>query len=88
MDVKIVAGQINRENTPVRYWKSENVPLQIGGYAIVENANGYDLIKVVGYVYTTLDKVKLFSNTRYENMKNVVMAFGKEVIEREGKENG
>ena len=41
----------------------------VGDYAIVENTNGYDLIKVVGVVVTKEDLVDKFSKTKYERMK-------------------
>ncbi len=63
----IVAGVINATGKML-YWKS-NDGLSVGDYAIVENANGYDLIKVVGIVITEKNLVKNFSKTSYEYMK-------------------
>ena len=63
----IVAGEINASGQML-YWKSKD-GLNVGDYAIVENKNGYDLIKVVGVVITREDLVDKFSKTKYERMK-------------------
>lgn len=76
----LIAGTINATGKTL-YWKSE-VETSIGDYAVVENMNGYDLIKVVGIVTTTKSNVSKFSNTKYGNMKRVVQGIKKELIEK------
>ena len=53
----------------------------IGDYAIVENMNGYDLVKVIGIVKTTKKDTGKFSNTKYENMKNAILGINANIIE-------
>ena len=54
----LIAGVINSTNT-VYFWLSKNIEnIKIGDYAIVENLNSYDLVKVAGIVYTDEDNVK------------------------------
>lgn len=73
-EISLVAGIINATGK-VLYWRDENYIL-VGSYAIVENMNGYDLIKVIGRIKTTKANASKFSNTKYENMKKTI----KEVI--------
>lgn len=76
--VILVAGTINATGKML-YWKNV-FPVNIGNYAIVENMNGYDLIKVVGLVTTKESTVGKFSNTKYENMKKVVGIISADII--------
>jgi len=69
-EVTLVAGVINATGKML-YWKCD-FEINIGDYAIVQNMNGHDLIKVVGLVKTTKNTVGRFSNTNYENMKEVI----------------
>ena len=80
-EVMLIAGRKNGDNT-ILYWKS-NIErnFKIGDYAIVENMNGFDLIKIEGLVMTFRAKATLFTKTKYENMKNII-----EIIPREGLE--
>lgn len=76
----LIAGVINATNRML-YWKNkDNLSITIGDYAVVENMNGYDLVKVIGIVYTRESQASKFSNTRYENMKSVVKVIKKELI--------
>lgn len=68
--VYLVAGTINATQKTL-YWKDEKY-MRIGNYAIVENINGFDLVKIVGRVETTRANVSKFSNTKYENMKKTI----------------
>lgn len=76
----LIAGFINATGTTL-YWKSDD-EISIGDYAIVENKQGYDLVKVTGILYTTKENVIKFSNTKYENMKRVIQGIKKELIEK------
>ena len=78
--VTLIAGTINATGKTL-YWKSDR-EVSIGDYAVVENMSGYDLIKVVGIVMTTKSNASKFSNTKYENMKNVIQVMQKELIEK------
>lgn len=66
-NVLLTAGIINATGKML-YWKDE-IGVKIGDYAIVESANGFDLIKVVGIIETKRYMAGRFSNTKYENMK-------------------
>ena len=79
-EVYLIAGVINATGKML-FWKDDN-EIQIGDYAIVENMNGYDLVKVIGRVFITEKEVSKFSNTRYENMKRTIYPISKEDIER------
>lgn len=79
-NVILIAGTINATGKTL-YWKSDR-EISIGDYAIVENMNGYDLIKVAGIVTTTKANASKFSNTKYGNMKNVIQGIQKELIEK------
>lgn len=78
--VTLVTGVINATETTL-CWKSDS-EISIGDYAIVENKQGYDLVKVTGILYTTRENAIKFSNTKYENMKKVIQGIGKELIEK------
>lgn len=68
--VYLVAGVINATGKTF-YWKDEKY-INIGNYAIVENMNGFDLVKIIGRVETTKANASKFSNTKYENMKKTI----------------
>ena len=78
-EVYLVAGLINATGK-VLYWRTKS-EIKLGDYAIVENMNGYDLVKVVGIVKTTKKNAIKFSNTKYENMKNVILEIKSNIIE-------
>ena len=78
--VILIAGVINATGITL-YWKSDS-EINIGDYAIVENKQGYDLVKVTGILYTTRENAIKFSNTKYENMKKVIQGIKKELIEK------
>ena len=70
--MKLILGKLN--NGAIFYWDISHMQLKpsVGDYAIVENMNGYDLIKVAGIVTTTKANASKFSNTKYGNMKNII----------------
>ncbi len=60
--IKYVAGRLNSCNTTY-YWNiDEDMKFEIGDYAIVENMNDYDLIKIVGVIETTEKYGKFIQN--------------------------
>lgn len=77
--VTLIAGVINATGKML-FWK-DDCEMQVGDYAVVENMNGYDLVKVVGTILTTEKEASRFSNTRYENMKKTVYPISKNDIE-------
>ena len=78
--VILIAGIINATGT-LLYWKSDR-EIRVGDYAIVENKQGYDLIKSVGIVYTTEENAFNFSKTNYKNMKRVIQGYQCELVEK------
>ncbi len=78
--VILIAGVINATGK-LLYWRSDGI-INIGDYAIVENMNGYDLIKVIGIIETTKENASRFSNTKYSNMKKVIQGMQKKLIEK------
>lgn len=78
--VNLIAGTINATGKTL-FWKGEKY-MSIGNYAIVENMNGYDLVKIVGKIETTKKEASKFSNTKYENMKKTMCEVSK-VLENE-----
>ena len=68
--VYLIAGIVNATGK-VFYWIDE-LFVYIGNYAIVENMDGYDLVKVIGRIETSKKDASKFSNTKYENMKKVI----------------
>mgnify|MGYP007056873286 FL=1 len=90
MDEKVglIAGRLNNRNGETLYWKLEKmVPCKLGDFAIVENANGYDLVEICGFITTTKTKASYFSKTKYENMKSVIMIIEKEQLICKKEEN-
>ena len=80
--VDLIAGRLNR-GTETLYWKMEKMmSCKLGDYAIVENANGYDLVKICGFITTMQSQASYFSKTKYENMKKVIMIMDEEIIEK------
>lgn len=78
-EVYLIAGLINATGK-VLYWRTKS-EIKLGDYAIVENMNGYDLVKVIGIVKTTKKDAGKFSNTKYENMKNAILGINANIIE-------
>lgn len=79
-NIILIAGIINATGT-LLYWKSDR-EISVGDYAIVENKQGYDLIKSVGIIYTTKENAINFSKTKYENMKRVIQGYQCELVEK------
>ncbi len=68
--IRLVIGVINSTGKAL-FWRDENY-MQLGNYAIVENKDGYDLIKIIAKVETTKANAKRLTNTEYENIKNTI----------------
>ena len=70
-NIKLIAGKINNCST-IYYWLiDEELDFEIGDYAIVENINDYDLIKIVGIVETQEKYLKHITNVNKNKMKKV-----------------
>ena len=79
----LIAGTLNATNK-MYFWKNHSgfwSTTNAGDYAIVENLNGYDLIKIAGIVVTTREDASKFANTSFEKMKKVITIISKEEIE-------
>lgn len=83
--VYLIAGVINATGKML-FWKDEG-NIEIGDYAVVENMNGYDLVKVVGIVITTKAEASKFSNTKYNNMKKAVLGIEESALKNTNKVN-
>lgn len=60
--VKMIAGKLNNTKC-VYYWTvDKDFDYEIGDYAIVENMNDYDLVKIIGTVETNDKYLKLLTN--------------------------
>ena len=78
--VDLIAGRLNNRNGETLYWKlGKMMSCKLGDFAVVENANGYDLVEICGFI-TTKSKASYFSRTKYENMKSVIMIIEKEQV--------
>lgn len=83
--VNLIAGRLNNRNGETLYWKLEKMmSCKLGDFAVVENANGYDLVEICGFITTTRTKASYFSRTKYENMKSVMMIIEKEQLSKKG----
>lgn len=86
--VDLIAGRLNNRNGETLYWKLEKMmSCKLGDFAVVENANGYDLVEICGFITTTRSKASYFSKTKYENMKSVIMIIEKEQLVCKKEEN-
>lgn len=84
--VKLILGTINSTGK-VFFWKNEKSDyIDVDDYAIVENINGYDLIKVIGKVETTKKNIKKVTGKDYKNLKNVLLVIGEKIIKGEQQE--
>lgn len=50
--MKLIAGKLNGDNK-VRFWSiDEDTQVIIGSYAVVQNRNDFDLVKIIGFINT------------------------------------
>lgn len=54
---------------------------KIGDYAIVENLNSYDLVKIAGIVWTNKDNLKTITKNNLAKMKRVIKYIPKDELE-------
>ena len=69
--VLLIAGILNATGK-LLYWRVDNISLEVGDYAVVENMSGHDLVKVAGIICTEKKLVRKFSNVEYESMKKAI----------------
>lgn len=83
-EIKAIAGMLNGDCT-ARFWKIPNgIAVDIGDHAVVENRDGYDLVKVVGLVKTTEECEKILTGNRRGIKKSVVAVILNELFSNEG----
>ena len=85
MNIYLIAGVINGVQNQCYFWlgtKSTDC-FRINDYAIVENKQGYDLVKIVGIVWTDEANLKTISKNSLKKMKKVIKYIPREEIENE-----
>lgn len=83
-EIKAIAGMLNGDCT-VRFWRVPNgMAVNIGDYVVVENRDGHDLVKVVGFVETTEECEKFLTGNRRGIKKSVVAVILKELLLNKG----
>ncbi len=68
---RLIVGKINNCNTNYHWIVDDNEEFEIGDYAIVENMNDYDLVKIIGVIDTNNKYQKYITNCNIN--KKVVM---------------
>lgn len=81
----LIAGVINSMPNIVYFWLGDkNIDsFKIGDYAIVENLNSYDLVKIAGIVWTNEENLKSITKKDLAKMKKVIKYIPKEELENE-----
>ena len=85
MNIYLIAGVINAVPDQCYFWlgtKSTDC-FKIDDYAIVENKQGYDLVKIAGIVWTNEDNLKIITRNNLSKMKKVIRYIPREEIENE-----
>ena len=74
--MKLIVGKLNSESV-VRFWKIEEKLFYLGDYAIVENKDDYDLVKIVGIIETNEKYVSFVTNgcSRIKNVISIIPRF-------------
>lgn len=78
--MKLISGKLNTNNKS-NFWLAEDYinDNNIGDYAIVENLNNYDLVKITGILTTTENLQNQITGNKIN--KKVVMIIDKNKIE-------
>ena len=79
--MRLIAGKLNSDDI-VRFWKVGNEIFNVGDYAIVENRNDYDLVKIVGIVETNEKYASFFANG-YSISKSVISIVSRGFIRKD-----
>ena len=73
--MNLIMGKFNQCNDPY-YWEvGEGIffnNIAIGDYAIVENMNDYDLVKVIGKVVTKEKYIKFLGTTELKKVIDII----------------
>lgn len=77
--MKAILGKLNKDSI-VNYWNCQE-KCSVGDYAIVENRNDYDLVKIIGKVDTD-DKYEKFL-TPNGISKKVIKVIPRELIRKD-----
>lgn len=79
----LIAGVINSIPNTVYFWLGNKGTdsFKIGDYAIVENLNSYDLVKIAGIVWTNEDNLKTITKNNLAKMKRVIKYIPKDELE-------
>ena len=85
MNLYLIAGVINSMPNMVYFWLGDkNIDsFKIGDYAIVENLNSYDLVKIAGIVWTNEENLKSITKKDLAKMKKVIKYIPREELENE-----
>lgn len=85
MNIYLIAGVINAVQNQCYFWlgTKNTERFKINDYAIVENKQGYDLVKIVGIVWTDEANLKAISKNSLKKMKKVIRYIAREEIENE-----
>ena len=85
MNLYLIAGVINSMPNMVYFWLGDKNKdsFKIGDYAIVENLNSYDLVKIAGIVWTNEENLKSITKKDLAKMKKVIKYIPKEELENE-----
>ena len=70
---RLICGKIQGNNV-LRFWKVEDdsLAIEIGDFAIVENMDSYNLVKILGVVISNEQEIMNISNTDYKDMKRML----------------
>lgn len=85
MNLYLIVGVINSMPNTVYFWLGNKGvdSFKIGDYAIVENLNSYDLVKIAGIVWTNEENLKSITKKDLAKMKKVIKYIPKEELENE-----
>ena len=83
MNLYLIAGVINSMPNMVYFWLGDKNKdsFKIGDYAIVENLNSYDLVKIAGIVWTNEENLKSITKKDLAKMKRVIKYIPKDELE-------
>lgn len=83
MNLYLIAGVINSIPNTVYFWLGNKGKdsFKIGDYAIVENLNSYDLVKIAGIVWTNEDNLKTITKNNLAKMKRGIKYIPKDELE-------
>lgn len=85
--IKIIAGKLNG-NATIRHWNVPgNMAVHVGDYAVVENMEGYDLVRVVGITETKKEYTPYFTGHSGGVSRRVVLVLLKDIFNENRSQN-